>query len=70
MAQDHTRPDATTRHAESEAARAAHAADRDPTPDEERSAEGQTLDPRARKEIEEALERGAGQKGEGRITGN
>ena len=69
MAQDHTRPDATTRQAESEAARADHAADREPTPDEERTAEGKSLDPGARRDIEEALERGARQQGEGRITG-
>lgn len=68
MAQDHTRPDKATRDAEAEAAKADHAADRDPTLDEERTAEHQSVDPAARKDIEAALERGARQQGEGRIS--
>jgi len=69
MAQDHTRPDTTTRDADARASRGGHDADRMPTPEEEKAAEGNLLDKDARENIEEAYERGAAQKGEGRISG-
>lgn len=67
MAQDHTRPDAKTREAEAHAERTAHDADRGPTAEEERSAEKTSVDPDVERSYEEAMERGAAQKGEGRI---
>ena len=42
-------------------------ADRMPTPEEEAAAERQKLDPEAAKHYKEMAERGANQKGEGRI---
>lgn len=48
-------------------ARAAHGADRMPTPEEEAAAERNTLDPEVAKAYEEAAERGANVKGEGEI---
>ena len=42
-------------------------ADRMPTPEEEAKAEQQKLDPEAAKNYKEMAERGANQKGEGRI---
>ncbi|MDP1820651.1 MAG: hypothetical protein Q8K58_12290 [Acidimicrobiales bacterium] len=47
---------------------AEHAADRPPTPEEERLAEQQTLDPEVAASYEAALERGADVEGEGQIT--
>jgi hypothetical protein len=67
MANDHTRPTAETRAAEAEEARSAHEADRPPTADEEKAAAGQKLDPQVAQRAREAAERGAAQKGEGRI---
>lgn len=69
MTQDHTRPNNATRDAEVKAAGTDHAPDRGPTPDEERAAESNRLDPGTARNIEEAAERGAAQKGEGRIAG-
>lgn len=43
-------------------------ADRMPTPEEEAKAEQQKLDPEAAAHYKEMAERGANQKGEGRIT--
>lgn len=42
-------------------------ADREPTPEEEAAAEDLELDPEVAEEYKEAIERGANQKGEGRI---
>lgn len=58
--------DATRQEEEREAKRAA-GADRAPTPEEEAAAEGQQVDPDVRENVREAVERGANQKGEGRI---
>jgi hypothetical protein len=58
--------DATRQEEEREAKRAP-GADRDPTPEEEAAAERQHVDPKVRANVEEAVERGAKQKGEGRI---
>ncbi len=59
--------DQETLQADENDARVAHRADRMPTPDEEREAEKHELDPAAAKAYEEAMERGANAKGEGRI---
>jgi hypothetical protein len=48
-------------------ARAAHGADRPPTPEEEEMAERTEVDPDVAKAYEEAAERGANVKGEGQI---
>ena len=48
-------------------AQAAHEPDRMPTPDEERKAEEHDLDPEAAENYKEMAERGANQKGEGRV---
>lgn len=42
-------------------------ADRQPTPEEERLADEQELDPEVARSYEEAIERGARQEGEGRV---
>jgi hypothetical protein len=62
-----TRPNNDTRATEREDAQQPHQPDREPTPDEERQAENLKLDPDVAKSYEEANERGANQKGEGRI---
>jgi len=67
MANDHTRPSAETRAAEAAEARSAHDPDRAPTPEEEKAADEQKLDPAVAKRAREAAERGAAQEGEGRI---
>jgi hypothetical protein len=64
---DHTKPSAETRAEEREEAEADHRADRPPTADEEAAAEDLEVDPDAAKHYEEMAERGAKQKGEGRI---
>jgi hypothetical protein len=57
-----------TREADRTDARAAHDADREPTPDEEAAAPGHDdLDPEAAENYREAAERGAKARGEGRI---
>lgn len=48
-------------------AKAEHEADRAPTPEEERLAEEQELDPKVAEAYEAANERGANVKGEGQI---
>jgi hypothetical protein len=48
-------------------AKAEHKPDRMPTPEEERLAEENKLDPKVAKNFEDANERGASQKGEGRL---
>lgn len=65
---EHTRPDAQTTQVDRDDAVAAHEPDRMPTPEEERSAELLEVDPEAAEAYEEAMERGAEQQGEGRIT--
>ena len=56
-----------TRSADQSDAEAAHEADRMPTPEEERLAESQELDPSVAESYKEAAERGANVKGEGEI---
>lgn len=63
----HTLPDTATRKAEAEAARAGHRPDRPATPEEAELVEGQRPDPAVARAFAEANERGAAQKGEGRI---
>jgi hypothetical protein len=67
MSNDHTTPSTTTRGAEAEAVQAAHAADRGPTPEEEDLAGQTAVDPGVAEAHREANERGAAQKGEGRV---
>lgn len=62
---DQTRPEEETEDAEEEDARAAHEADREPTPEEEEAAEQNELDPEVAANYKEALETGAQVKGEG-----
>jgi hypothetical protein len=66
---DHTRPDNATRDAEVRAAGASHEAGRGPTPEEEKAAEGLRSDKGVREHYQEMTERGAKQKGEGRVPG-
>ena len=68
MATDHTRPDDATRKAEVQAAQREHRADRPPTAEEARAAERHPVDPDAAAHAREMNERGADQKGEGRIA--
>jgi hypothetical protein len=63
-----TFPDGDTVQADRRDAVAGHEADRMPTPDEERLADEQPLDPDVAEAYEEALERGASVEGEGQIT--
>ena len=62
-----TQPSRETREAEREEARAAHQADREPTEEEAQRAADQDLDPDVVEHEREMAERGARQKGEGRI---
>lgn len=64
---DRTRPDESTRAAERADAETHAGPDRMPTPDEEKTADSLELDPEVAKNYEEMAERGAKQKGEGRI---
>jgi hypothetical protein len=64
---DRTKPNAETRAAEREEADAPHASDREPTPEEEAAAKDLEVDPKVAENYEEMAERGAKQKGEGRI---
>jgi hypothetical protein len=64
---DRTKPDAETRAAEREEAKAPHAPDREPTGDEAAAAEVLELDPEVAEHEREMAERGKDQKGEGRI---
>jgi hypothetical protein len=64
---DHTKPTTETRAAEREEADAPHASDREPTAEEEAATEGLTVDPKTEASEKEMAERGANQKGEGRI---
>jgi hypothetical protein len=67
MAGPETRPSAETRDAEREEAAAEHAPDRAPTREEEEAAERNSLDPETEAHAKEMAERGANQKGEGRV---
>jgi hypothetical protein len=65
---DPTRPDATTRATEAEDAQTRAGSDEEPTPEEEAAAErAGDLDPEVSRTYEDAIERGAAQKGEGRL---
>jgi len=64
---DQTKPDEATRDAERREAEAAHESDREPTADEEAVADGLEVDPETAKKYKEMAERGAEQKGEGRL---
>ena len=68
--EEHTRPDAATRAAEADEADEAQArarADREPTAEEAKIAEGLQLDPEVAEHEEEMLEKGANAKGEGQL---
>jgi hypothetical protein len=67
MADQPTRPTSETRAAERREAKTTGHADREPTPEEERRAEELELDPEVAEHETEMAERGAHQKGEGRI---
>jgi hypothetical protein len=67
MANDHTRPTSDTRAEEAEEAQRAHTADRPPTEEEAEAADRNPLDPAVAESFKEAAERGAAEKGEGRI---
>ena len=56
-----------TKAADRSDAQAEHAPDRMPTPDEERKAEQNELNPETAESYKEMAERGASQKGEGRV---
>ena len=64
---DETRPTPTTREAERAEAEIHAQADRQPTPDEAALAEQNELDPEVAEHEREMLERGAEQRGEGRL---
>lgn len=57
----------STRAAEQEEASAKHVADREPTPDEEAAADEDVLEEGVAEHYQDMAERGAKQKGEGRI---
>ena len=63
-----TFPAGDTVQADRRDATAGHEPDRMPTPEEERLADQQPLDPEVAEAYEEALERGASVKGEGEIA--
>jgi hypothetical protein len=64
---EHTRPSDATHEAEREDAATKSHADREPTKDEEQRAESTKPDPAVAEHYEEMAERGANQKGEGRL---
>jgi len=65
---DRTRPSRATRATEEEDERVTARPDEPPTPEEEAAAErGRVDDPEAAESYKDAIERGARQKGEGRI---
>jgi hypothetical protein len=64
---DHTRPSDRTRATEAEDAGTPARADREPTPEEAKIADGLELDPEVSEHEKEMAERGANQKGEGRL---
>lgn len=67
MAAERTTPSTTTSEAEAEAALVTHDADRQPTPEEERRADENELDPDVADSYRQATERGATVKGEGEL---
>jgi hypothetical protein len=67
MADQPTRPTGETRAAERDDGKTTAHADREPTPEEARRAEELKLDPEVVEHEKEMTERGANQKGEGRI---
>jgi len=68
MTMDPERPNDATRAAERADAQVQPGADREPTEDEVREAEQHTVDDDVREHEREMAERGARQKGEGRIS--
>jgi hypothetical protein len=67
MTQQPTRPSDETRAAERDEAQQRAGADREPTPEEEARAESHPLSPGVSEHEREMTERGAKQKGEGRL---
>jgi hypothetical protein len=67
MSGPETRPNEATRKAEREEAQTPTRADREPTPQEEEAAERNDLDEGVPEHYEEMAQRGAEQKGEGRL---
>ena len=68
MTMDPERPNDATRAAERTDAQRQAGSDREPTEDEAREAEQQSIDDEVRKHEREMAERGAHQEGEGRIS--
>ncbi|HZQ26839.1 MAG TPA: hypothetical protein VFA94_03980 [Acidimicrobiales bacterium] len=64
---DHTKPTDATRQADQAAADADHKASEVLLPEEEAAADRNKLDPEVEQHYKEMVEKGAGQKGEGRI---
>lgn len=64
---DHTRPNNATRDSEVRAANASHEAGPGPDTEEEKAAEGLSPGEGVREHYQEMTERGANQKGEGRL---
>lgn len=64
---DHTKPDAQTRDADRAAVDAPHAADTEPTAEEEQAAERAQVSPETPEHYQEMTDIGADQQGEGRI---
>ena len=64
---EHTKPNDATREADRKALKAEHGASEVPTPEEEQLAETNHVDPGVKENYQEMTERGAHQKGEGRI---
>jgi hypothetical protein len=62
-----TRPSGETREAEAREAKTPAQADREPTPEESALADEHELDPEVAEHAQEMAERGANQKGEGRL---
>jgi hypothetical protein len=67
MTDQPTRPSSETREAERAEATKTAAADRQPTPDEEKIADSLEVDPDVAAHEEEMMERGANQQGEGKL---
>ena len=64
---DHTKPSKDTRQADEASAGIEHKPDRMPTSEEEQAAQDLKTDPSAAEHYKEMAEKGANQKGEGRI---
>jgi hypothetical protein len=67
MTDQPTRPSSETREAERAEAAKTAAADREPTPDEEKFADSLEVDPDVAAHEKEMMERGANQQGEGKL---